>query len=68
MPRTVEQSRALVEAIAAAPSADALETLRQQARREGNFEVVGGFLELLIDFRQSKLDGPNAAKRRTPIA
>jgi hypothetical protein len=67
MPRTVKQSRAIVEAIAAAPSADALETLRQQARREGSFEVVGSFLELLIDFRQSKLERPNAATRRTPI-
>ena len=53
MTLTTEQSGALVAAITAATS---LAELRHVARREYGLEAGGSFLELLIDFRQEKLD------------
>jgi len=53
---TTEQSRALVDAIAAAPSLDTLADLRRVARREHALDVRGSFLELLIELRQERLD------------
>jgi hypothetical protein len=55
MTLTVEQSLALIDAIVVADSADVLSELRRQARREVGQDVGGSFLELLIDFRRSRL-------------
>ena len=55
MPLTAEQSRALVDAIATAPSVDALADLRRLASREQMLNVSGGFLELLIALREDML-------------
>ena len=55
MTLTAEQTRALVEAIAVAPSDDALQELRRVARHEHGFDVRGSFLELLLEYRQEKL-------------
>jgi hypothetical protein len=58
MSLTPEQCRALVDAITVAGSADALEELRRMFEREQGPAVPGGFLELLIDVRHSKLGQP----------
>jgi hypothetical protein len=50
------QSRALIEAIAVAPSEDVLGELRRVARREHGLDVCGSFLELLIELRQERLE------------
>ena len=55
MPLTADQSRALVDAIATAPSVDALADLRRLASREQMLNVSGGFLELLIALREDML-------------
>jgi len=65
MTLTTEQSRALVDAIATAPSLDALADLRRAAAREQRLDVRGSFLELLIELRQEKLARAGAARART---
>ena len=56
MTLTTEQSRALVDAIAAAPSLDTFADLRRVARREHALDVRSSFLELLIELRQERLE------------
>lgn len=68
MTLTVEQSRALIDAISAADSADALGELRRQARRELGRDVDGSFLELLIDVRLSTLERANRRAGRAHIS
>jgi hypothetical protein len=51
-----EQCRALVDAIALAGSVDALNELRRVVACEHGRAVAGGFLELLIDVRLSRLE------------
>ena len=65
MTLTVEQSRALIDAIALAPSDDVLGELRRVARREHGPDIHGSFLELLIELRQEKLARTGAARART---
>jgi len=65
MTLTVEQSRALIEAIAIAPSDDVLGELRRVATREHGLEVHGSFLELLIELRQEKLARTGPSRART---
>ena len=65
MTLTVEQSRALIDAIALAPSDDALGELRRVARREHGPEIDGSFLELLIALRQEKLARTGPSRART---
>ena len=55
MTLTLEQSRALVDAIANAASVEVLAELRRLARREHALDVRGGFLELLIELRRDTL-------------
>lgn len=55
MTLNAEQSRALVDAIAAAPSSVALADLRLEARRAGLFDAGGGFLEVLMGLREYRL-------------
>ena len=55
MTLTLEQSRALVDAIATAASVEVLAELRRVARREHALDVRGGFLELLIELRRDTL-------------
>ena len=55
MTLTAEQSRALVDAIATAPSSVALADLRLEARRAGLFDVGGGFVEVLMGLREYRL-------------
>jgi hypothetical protein len=63
MTLNAEQSRALIDAIFVADSADVLGELRRQARRELGRDVVPcSFLEVLIDVRLSTLERAN---RRT---
>ena len=64
MTLTVEQSRALIEAIAIAPSHDVLGELRRVAAREHSLEMHGSFLEWLIDLRQEKLARTGASRAR----
>ena len=71
MTLTTEQSRALVDAIAAAPTLEALTDLRRVATREHALDVHGSFLELLIELRQEKLARYRAAmqlRRRDELA
>jgi hypothetical protein len=68
MTLTVEQSRALIDAIFVADSADVLGELRCQARRELGRDVDGSFLELLIDVRLSTLERANRRIGRAHIA
>ena len=68
MTLSAEQVRALVDAIAAADSADVLDELRRQARREFGLDTRGGFLELLIDVRLAKLERENRDAGRARIA
>jgi len=63
LPLTAERARALVNAIAAAPSVVALNTLRRQLAREGVPATAGGFVALLIEFRRVALERSN---RPTP--
>ena len=65
MTLTVEQSRALIDAIALAPSDDVLGELRRAARREHGLDIHGSFLDLLIELRQEKLARTGAAGART---
>jgi len=55
MTMTLEQSRALVDAIASAASVEALAELQRLARREHMLDLRGGFLELLISVRLDNL-------------
>ena len=55
MTLTAEQSVALVEEIAAAPSSEALEELPRRTRREYGLEMLGSFAEILIDLRRTSL-------------
>ena len=71
MTLTPEQSRALVDAIATAPSLDALADLRRVATREQRLDVRGSFLELLIELRQERLEqrlSPPGDSRRAAAA
>jgi hypothetical protein len=68
MTLTAEQSRTLVDAIAAAPSVGALEQLRREAGREFGLDVLGSFVELLIDLRRAQLERPHEPTRRGRIA
>ena len=63
MTLTPEQSRALVDAIATAPSLDALADLRRVATREQRLDARGSFLELLIEIREEKLAREGSARR-----
>lgn len=63
MTLTTEQSRALVDAIADAPSENILGELRQVATREHVLDASGSFLELLIALRQAKLTRRKDVKR-----
>ena len=56
MTLTVEECLARVEAIAVASSIGCLDELRQSAQCEFGLDVRGGFVELLIDLRQERLD------------
>jgi len=55
MTLTSEQSRAIVDAIAIAPSVDALGKLRRAVRREYGPDVRGSFAEGLLDLRAEQL-------------
>jgi hypothetical protein len=50
-----EQSRAIIDAIATAPSADALGTLRRAVGRAYGPDVRGSFAEVLLDLRAEHL-------------
>ncbi len=58
MPLNTDEFRALVDAIALAPSADALSDLRVDVRREYGADVAGSFIELLLALRAEKLTQP----------
>ena len=66
MTLTSEQSRAIVDAIAIAPSADALGELRRDVRREYGPDVRGSFAEVLLDLRAEQL--ARLAPRRASVA
>jgi len=66
MTLTTEQSRALVDAVACAQSLNTLVELRQLVRREHGLDVRGGFLEMLIELRQERLE--RHTKRSSRIA
>jgi hypothetical protein len=66
MTLATEQSRALVDAIAGAPSLAILADLRRVARREHALDVGGSFLEMLIELRQERLE--RQTKRPSLIA
>jgi hypothetical protein len=68
MTMTAEQSRALIDAIAVAPTPDALEELRRQVRRECGLDGRGSFAELLIEVRLEKLARPTQAASDTRSA
>lgn len=68
MTLTAEQSRAFIEAIATAPSIDALRVLHRQATRECGWEIRGSFLELLIEVTQEKLARQASNDERGQIA
>jgi hypothetical protein len=68
MTLTVEQSRALIDAIFVADSVDVLAELRRQARCELGRDGDGSFLELLIDVRLSTLERANRRTGRAHIA
>jgi hypothetical protein len=64
---SAEQSYRLVDAIAAAPSVEALDELRRQARRDGGLGGVDSFLAVLIALRAHKLAHPAPASARDRI-
>jgi len=55
MTLTSEQSRAILDAIAIAPSADALGELRRDVSREYGPDARGSFAEALLDLRAEQL-------------
>lgn len=68
MTLTTQEYRALIDAIAAAPSLDALSALRSEVRREHGFDIQGGFVEVLLELRLVKLARMTPDPARARIA
>ena len=68
MTLTSEQSRAILDAIAIASSADALAELRRDVRREYGPDVRGSFAEVLLDLRAEQLARLAPRPRRGGVA